>query len=71
MTAAPECILKVDTDPQTGRAVFVVSCAWCEKERNESARLSDWCIEIRVPRSRVSHGICQRHEVALIDELTR
>jgi hypothetical protein len=69
MTAAPECIREVKTDPLTARVTWVTVCAWCEKENKETPRLGFWCEEMGVDSTRVSHGICPGHAARMLSGL--
>ena len=72
--AAPECVMSVTTEKETGRVEWVSVCANCQKEKNETGRLRLWVQEMRITSKEVSHGICPAHVAEFkkqVDELHR
>lgn len=67
--AAPACIMNVETDPLTGVVVKVSICANCEKANNETARLDLWRESLKIPKAKMSHGICREHMEAFMRDV--
>jgi hypothetical protein len=39
---------------------FLIQCAWCKKEKDSNGKWVSTNLAKRIPRDRVSHGLCHK-----------